>query len=752
MAGVMSIFIVRYRSMERAACVARLQEQTEEAGRRIETAVDRAQDYLSKISDIVYDRQMESEEAGREALAELGNMDMISRLELIMADGNYYSANGPFTDPTLSFAQFSKLGSGITQRSLDQQSPNRFVIRLFTPVRRNRQTVAILCGVVRLDRLPAFFPVTAYGGEAQLFLVEGKTGNFLIDSWHDTPGNVRDSDPYVFTRGYSKEQYSGDIYNRRDGLAVLKSPTTPERYYVAYNAVDLEDWMVVLAVPEGEVFAQSGNALFWLMAVILVALAAAFLFWFLRDTRQRQAHTELRLRGARYMLNVQQILFRAHTQSKLFHKALDEVASYLAADSTLYCALEPDGRLVLRSLGGAASDKAPPKRSDFFQIFPQTAKTVLEEGRFFSNRPFLWGERDWQSARQLGVRNIMLVRLDKMDGKTPLGLLGVINVDALWDGDDTTPLDQVALSFSMALENASNYQKLAYMSQVDELTGVMNRNSYETRLEELAKRADGSLGCVYIDANGLHEINNHLGHDAGDEMLRSVADALLSSFDKETIFRIGGDEFVVLVQDMPREEIERRAKKVADAVEKVKYSVSVGIDWQDKEPQIGRVVAAAEAAMRQNKADYYANHGGERQMRNLNTHLEQTLSAKRDADALLSCLAPNFLGIYFVNPQTDACRCLASADFFKQALDESKGSFLSAMDIIIQARVHPDDQERMLEFCRYDVLVSKLKTEGDQEIVYQCTDGTAVRVQVRQPRRAGDDVHEIMWIFTPKEP
>ncbi len=749
MAGTVGLFIARYQSMERAACVARLQERTRETGRQIEATIGYTQNYLNKISDVVYDKHVESEQAGREALAELGNMDMISRLELVMADGSCYSSSGQFSDPALSFDELAAQGSGITSRSPDPQSSNRLILRLFTPVRRGRRTVAILCGVVRLDRLPYLFPVTAYDSKAMLFLMESGTGNFLIDARGGTLSNLQDSVSYSFARGYTKEQYTDDILNRREGISVAKSPTTPARYYLSYTGTGVEDWMVMLAVPESVVLAQPGNPLFGLMAVLLVALAAVFFFWFLRDLRQRQARTDLRLRGARYMLNVQQILFRAHTQSKLFHEALDEVASYLAADSTLYCALEDDQHLILRSLGGAAADKAPPKRSNIFQLFPQTAKTVLEEGRFFSNRPFLWGEQDWQSARRLGVRNIMLVRLDKMDGKTPLGVLGVINADALWD--DTTPLDQVALSFSMALENASNYQKLAYMSQVDELTGVMNRNSYETRLEELLKKTDGSLGCVYMDANGLHEINNHLGHDAGDEMLRSVADALLSSFDKETVFRIGGDEFVVLVQDMPREEMERRAKKVAASVEKVKYSVSVGIDWQEGTPKISQVVAAAEADMRKNKADYYANHGGERQMRNLNTRLEQTLSAKRDADALLSCLAPNFLGIYFVNPQTDTCRCLASADFFKQALEESKGSFVSAMDIFIQTRVHPDDQQRLLEFCHYDTLLTKLKTEGDQEIVYRRTDGVTVRVQVRQPRRAGDDEHEIMWIFSPLE-
>lgn len=749
---ILGLFFIRYCQLERDACVARLQEYAEASGQQIRNSVENAQTYLSRLSGPVYERCVESEMGGRELLSTLENTDMISRLELLMPDDTLYTSYGRSGDPTLSYEKLARQEVGITRRALDQFTHTQYIVRIFVPVRQNGQTVAILCGVVETERLPYLFPVSAYGQLFQLSLVERETGNYLMDSRRERPGNLRDAENYVFLRGHSKERYLQAIQSGASGYTVIRDPATSENYDLYYTSADVQDWTIVLSVPERVSFAQANTVmtLFALMALLIFALVIPFFLWFFRDVRQRQARNEIQLQGVRYILEVQQTLFRAHMHTDAFHQALEEMAGYLTADVTVLYFLDDEGRLFQRSLGGSAT-KAPPKNADFHAFFPHAAKAVMEEGHFAGNRPYLWGDKDWDSAREIGIRNMMLVRLDTLDGSKPLGVLGAINVDVFWE--DTAPLDQVALTFTMALENYQNYQTLARLGQVDELTGLMNRNYYQTRLEALDGLEDGSIGCIYLDANGLHEINNHLGHDAGDEMLRSVADALLASFDKSSSFRLGGDEFVVLVRNMPQAELERKAKRVADTVEKCGYSVSVGLEWREKELQIQAIVAAAEAAMRKNKAEYYAKQGGERQMRNLNNRLEQTLSAKQDADDLLSYLAPNFLGVYFVSPQKDACRALVSADFFKDYLDQAKGSFQGAMDLYIHGRVAREDQQTMLDFCHYDSLVARLAASANQsqELFYHRSDGQLVRLLIRQPRRAGDDRHELMWMFSMAE-
>lgn len=743
---IFCVFLLHYHSVERENCIQRLQAYTQGAAANVQDCVKRSQNYMSKVSGIIYDAYQESEEEGLQRLSTLGAADMITRLQLLMPDGTLYTSDGAISDPTLSFSDLARQGSGALPRSVDQRASNRYIVRLFTPVRRDGTTVAILCGVVDTSRLGRLFSTAAYNGNAQLFLLEGKSGNCLIDPWHDTPGKLQDFSSYSFARGYNYEQLYQELFNVQSGSTALRRSSSAPRYQMYHVPAGYGDWTVMLAAQDSAVFAQSNSFLFLFgfMALLLVVLSAAFFAWFLWDVRQTQIRTDLRLRGARYMQDVQQTLFRAHVHPERFVTTLDKIAAYLAADAAVFFALEHD-QLILRNLSGAA-DKAPPKNSDLFKVLPQVAKVVMADGSFSSNRPYGWGDKDWQTARSIGIRNIMLVRLDAMDGKGSIGILGAINTDVLWD--DTTPLDQVSLSYSMAIENARNYQTLAYMSQVDELTGVMNRNSYETRIAELTGATNNSIGCIYIDANGLHEINNHLGHDAGDEMLCAVADTLLSNFEKKDVFRLGGDEFAVLTHGVSRVELEARVDKICKTIDKIGYSISVGLEWQENNPQVAQVVTAAEATMRENKAAYYANHGGERQMRNLNTRMEQTLAAKRDADSLLSYLAPNFLGIYFVDPNKDACRTMVGEDFFKDMLAQSKDSFLGAMSLYIQARVVPEEQQKIRDFCHYDALMERLATENNLELRYHRLDGKEVLLQVRQPRRAGDNEDEIMWIFS----
>jgi diguanylate cyclase (GGDEF)-like protein/PAS domain S-box-containing protein len=93
-------------------------------------------------------------------------------------------------------------------------------------------------------------------------------------------------------------------------------------------------------------------------------------------------------------------------------------------------------------------------------------------------------------------------------------------------------------------------QELLYLSNHDLLTGVYNRNFFESELSRLQLSRLFPIGIVIVDMNNLKATNDRFGHAAGDELIRQVAKALRESFRAgDVIARIGGDEFaVVLVQ------------------------------------------------------------------------------------------------------------------------------------------------------------------------------------------------------------
>lgn len=69
-----------------------------------------------------------------------------------------------------------------------------------------------------------------------------------------------------------------------------------------------------------------------------------------------------------------------------------------------------------------------------------------------------------------------------------------------------------------------------------------------------------SIGVVYLDVNGLKEINDNLGHDSGDELLKACAKIIQNSFEIGSYYRIGGDEFVIICIDISENELMKSSK------------------------------------------------------------------------------------------------------------------------------------------------------------------------------------------------
>lgn len=146
------------------------------------------------------------------------------------------------------------------------------------------------------------------------------------------------------------------------------------------------------------------------------------------------------------------------------------------------------------------------------------------------------------------------------------------------------------------------------ISRIDQLTNVQNRNAYELDLFSISQRFKRFLTCIYIDVNGLHELNNTKGHEAGDEMLKFVANQIKETFSDGYIYRTGGDEFVVFIPDMMSGDEDHLAKFLLERIEKRGYHVAIGYETSRlKHHSLEDLIKTAELKMFQNKNDYYKN-------------------------------------------------------------------------------------------------------------------------------------------------
>lgn len=162
------------------------------------------------------------------------------------------------------------------------------------------------------------------------------------------------------------------------------------------------------------------------------------------------------------------------------------------------------------------------------------------------------------------------------------------------------------------LENLEEHKRIERMGMYDFDTGVLNRNSYFNYIHNYEQNEGDCLGCVFIDVNGLHEYNNKYGHELGDKMLESIAGILTKQFGHGKVYRIGGDEFVVLVENISKDEIKNTMTAADSQIEEKGYSVSYGIDWSDKEIDIIEMVKIADAYMYDAKALHYSKQENDR--------------------------------------------------------------------------------------------------------------------------------------------
>jgi len=212
----------------------------------------------------------------------------------------------------------------------------------------------------------------------------------------------------------------------------------------------------------------------------------------------------------------------------------------------------------------------------------------------------------WASA----LRNAVLVPV--LDDQGPRGALCALSESPLPQGLEESRFVVAAASIlSAALQRLDSENRLAFLAQFDALTGLPNRALLSDRFSQMivqARRHDSPLGVLFIDLDDFKLVNDTLGHAGGDELLKEVALRLEASIRLgDTIARIAGDEFAVILGDLKKPDdaalvaqkiIDRLAAPVWVCGQEVFVTASIGIsafpsDGDDAETLLG----AADAAM-----------------------------------------------------------------------------------------------------------------------------------------------------------
>ena len=199
------------------------------------------------------------------------------------------------------------------------------------------------------------------------------------------------------------------------------------------------------------------------------------------------------------------------------------------------------------------------------------------------------------------IRSLVLAPLTI--GNRLIGLMGADNFPMERANDALALLTTISNFCSTAIWRGRTLAQLRQAGYCDLLTSLLNRNAF---IRDIKTPHMMPLGVIYVDLNGLKQVNDEQSHNAGDAMLIDAAQTLQQALPEGKCYRIGGDEYVIILQGVEKRDFQRKLALLKGIFTfRKQYSASVGGAWHSAPDNITDVVAAADAEMYREKQRHY---------------------------------------------------------------------------------------------------------------------------------------------------
>ncbi len=228
----------------------------------------------------------------------------------------------------------------------------------------------------------------------------------------------------------------------------------------------------------------------------------------------------------------------------------------------------------------------------------------VEEGRLLRSDNTATDPRvDGEACRRVNAASMICVPL--LHRRETVGVLKVYSgVPGNFGDGEVEALELLTDLIAAHISHATNFEAAAAEVRHDPLTGLANRRAFHERLAiELSRahRYDQPLSLCLLDLDGFRRVNDRLGHLAGDEALRGVARLIDESRVADDAFRIGGDEFAILMPQTEPAEARLAAGRLAERIAaaglcgELPLGASYGVALALGDPE--RVIAAADSEL-----------------------------------------------------------------------------------------------------------------------------------------------------------
>lgn len=182
----------------------------------------------------------------------------------------------------------------------------------------------------------------------------------------------------------------------------------------------------------------------------------------------------------------------------------------------------------------------------------------------------------------------------------------------------------------LAMRRAEDEKQLSHLSYHDTLTSFYNRNRY-IRDSESLQDSNIPVGIVYLDVNGLKDLNDKRGHAFGDKILKEAAERMKEVFGQADYYRIGGDEFVIICRSIDEQTFHGKVRELKDRFHMDSLCrAAIGSQWSPRLHDINEITSEADALMYEDKKEFYRKNPASNRYRH-------------QSDELLELSNPNIL-------------------------------------------------------------------------------------------------------------
>ena len=279
-------------------CLRTLEQETQEVKENIYLQISYIQERLEMAADVIGEEEEITSEPVFEILKSNTDMDMVSRLGIVLPDNQILKPDKTLANPVngITFDELKTKAAFITNMEPDNLETDKFVLFLNVTIERENKPVGVLFGVIEPESLSDYFEVNIFDGNAEVFLVDAQNRELIMDTLHGEKEKAGALEGHKIKKGYDEGQITRDFAKGAGGVTAYYATSLKEYLYSAYEPVGINDWFVMVTVPESIVFRETKyieKVLFGLGFYEAIVLIAYFLLDIIRTRKEIQAKEKM---------------------------------------------------------------------------------------------------------------------------------------------------------------------------------------------------------------------------------------------------------------------------------------------------------------------------------------------------------------------------------------------------------------------------------------------------------------------------